>query len=156
MCSTAINQNSNWVSKYGNCTFHHVVGCLCLVVCKGEHTTLLLVLVLTLVALLTWSVTLLVSWPLLALLRVPLLSGVLLTLLTLLAWLVLLVLVRWLLLLLLLWLLVLWSGWSVTVVRYLWTIPNMVIGTATKETPVAGLPIILYTVSQPTTCCTPN
>ena len=53
--------------------------------CKGKHTTLLLVLVLTSVALLTWSVTLLVPWPLLALLLVPLLGGVLLTLLTLLA-----------------------------------------------------------------------
>ena len=123
--------------------------------CKGEHTTLLLVLVLTSVALLTWSMTLLVPWPLLALLRVPLLGGVLLTLLTLLAWLVLLVLVRWLLLLLL-WLLVLWSGWSVAIARCLWTISNVVIGTATTETPVVGLPTILYTVSQPTTRCTPN
>ena len=120
--------------------------------CKGEHTTLLLVLVLTSVALLTWSMTLLVPWPLLALLLVPLLGGVLLTLLTLLAWLVLLVLVRWLLL----WLLVLRSGWSVAVARCLWTIPNVVIGTATTETPVAGLPTILYMVSQPTTRCTPN
>ena len=123
--------------------------------CKGEHTTLLLVLVLTSVALLTWSVTLLVPWPLLALLLVPLLGGLLLTLLTLLAWLVLLVLVRWLLLLLL-WLLVLRSGWSVAVVRCLWTIPNVVIGTATMKTPVVGLSKILYTVSQPTTRCTPN
>ena len=112
-------------------------------------------LVLTLVALLTWSVTLLVPWPLLALLLVPLLGGVLLTLLTLLAWLVLLVLVRWLLLLLL-WLLVLRSGWSVAVARCLWTISNVVIGTATTETPVAGLPTILYTVAQPATRCTPN
>ena len=120
---------------------------------KCEHTTLLLVL--TSVALLTWSVTLLVPWPLLALLRVPLLGGVLLMLLTLLAWLVLLVLVRWLLRLLMR-LLVLWSGWSVAVARCLWTIPNVVIGTATTETPVAGLPTILYTVSQPTTRCTPN
>ena len=96
--------------------------------------------------------TLLVPWPLLALLRVPLLGGVLLTLLTLLAWLVLLVLVRWLLLRLL----VLRSGWSVVIVRCLWTIPNVVIGTATTETPVAGLPTILYTVSQSTTRCTPN
>ena len=95
--------------------------------------------------------TLLVLWPLLALLRVPLLGGVLLTLLTLLAWLVLLVLVRWLLRLL-----VLWSGWSIAVARCLWTIPNVVIGTATTETPVADLPTILYTVSQPTTRCTPN
>ena len=129
--------------------------------CKGEHTTLLLVLVLTSVALLTLSVTLLVPWPLLALLLVPLLGGVLLTLLTLLAWLVLLVLVRWLLrrllrLLQLLRLLVLWSGWSIAVARCLWTIPNVVIGTATTETPVASLPTILYTVSQPTTRCTPN
>ena len=115
---------------------------------KSEHTTLLLVL--TSVALLTWSVTLLVSWPLLALLQVPLLGGVLLSLLTLLAWLVLLVLVRWLLLLLL------WSGWSVAVARCLWTIPNVVIGTATTETPVAGLSTILYTVAQPATRCTPN
>ena len=122
--------------------------------CKGEHTTLLLVLVLTSVALLTWSVTLLVPWPLLALLRVPLLGGVLLTLLTLLAWLVLLVLVRWLLLLL--WLLVLWLGWSVAVTRCLWTIPNVVIGTVTMKTPVAGLPTILYTVAQPATRCTLN
>ena len=119
---------------------------------KGEHTTLLLALVLTSVALLTWLVTLLVPWPLLALLRVPLLGGVLLSLLTLLAWLVLLVLVRWLLL----WLLVLQSGWSVAVARCLWTIPNVVIGTATMETPVAGLPTILYSVAQPATRCTPN
>ena len=121
--------------------------------------TLLMVLVLVLnsVAVLTWSVTLLMSWPLLALLWVPLLGGVLLTLLTLLAWLVLLVLVRWLLLLLLLlWLLVLWSGWSVAVARCLWTIPNVVIGTATMKTPVAGLPTILYSVAQPATRCTPN
>ena len=68
MCGTAIHQNSSWVSKYGNCTFHHIAKHLYLVVCKGEHTTLLLVLVLTSVALLTWSVTLLVPWPLLALL----------------------------------------------------------------------------------------
>ena len=108
--------------------------------CKGEHTTLLLVL--TSVALLTWSVTLLVSWPLLTLLLVPLLGGVLLTLLTLLAWLILLVLVRWLLRLL-----VLWSGWSVAVARCLWTIPNVVIRTATTKAPVAGLPTILYTMS---------
>ena len=121
--------------------------------CKGKHTTLLLVLVLTSVALLTWSVTLLVPWPLLALLRVPLLGGVLLSLLTLLVWLVLLVLVRWLLRRRLL---VLWSGWSIAVARCLWTISNVVIETATTETPVAGLPIILYTVSQPTTHCTPN
>ena len=123
--------------------------------CKGEHTTLLLVLVLTSVALLTWSVTLLVPWPLLALLLVPLLGEVLLTLLTLLAWLVLLVLVRWLLRRLLR-LLVLWSGWSVAVTRCLWTIPNVVIETTTTEAPVAGLPTILYTVSQPTTRCTPD
>ena len=102
-------------------------------------------LVLTLVALLTWSVTLLVPWPLLALLQVPLLGGVLLTLLTLLAWLVLLVLVRWLLQRRLR-LLVLWSGWSIAVVRCLWTIPNVVIGTTTTKTPVAGLLTILYTV----------
>ena len=121
---------------------------------KSEHTTLLLVL--TSMALLTWLVTLLVPWPLLALLRVPLLGGVLLALLTLLAWLVLLVLVRWLLRLLGLWLLVLWSGWSVAIARCLWTIPNVVIGTATTETPVVGLPTIVYTVSQPTTRCTPN
>ena len=107
--------------------------------------TLLLVLVLTSVALLTWSVTLLMPRPLLALLRVPLLGGVLLTLLTLLAWLV---LVRWLRLL------VLWSGWSVAVARCLWTTPNVVIGTATKKTPIVGLPTILYTMSQPTTHCT--
>ena len=111
--------------------------------CKSENTTLLLVLVLTSVALLTWSVTLLVPWPLLALLRVPLLGGVLLTLLTLLAWLVLLVLVRWLLRRLL----VLWSGWSVAVARCLWTILNVVIGTATTEALIVGLPTILYTVS---------
>ena len=141
------------MTKYGNCTFYHIVRYLYLVVCKGEHTTLLLVLVLTSVALLTWWVTLLVPWPLLALLRVPLLDEVLLSLLALLAWLVLLVLVRWLLLL---WLLVLWSGWSVAVARCLWTISNVVIGTATTKTPVAGLPTILYTVAQPTTRCTPN
>ena len=121
--------------------------------CKSEHTTLLLVL--TSVALLTWSVTLLVPWPLLALLLVPLLGGVLLMLLTLLAWLVLLVLVRWLLRRRLR-LLVLWSGWSIAVARCLWTIPNVMIGTATMETPVAGLPTILYTVSQLTARCTPN
>ena len=118
--------------------------------CKSEHTTLLLVMVLTSVALLTWSVTLLVPWPLLALLRVRLLGGLLLSLLTLLAWLVLLVLlvlVRWLLLLRLLWLLVLWSGWSVTVARCLWIILNVVIWTTTTETPVADLLTILYTVS---------
>ena len=123
--------------------------------CKSEHTTLLLVLVLTSVTLLTWSVTLLVLWPQLALLQVPLLGGVLLTLLTLLAWLVLLVLVRWLLLRLL-WLLGLRSGWSIAVARCLWTISNVVIGTATTETPVADLPTILYTVAQPATRCTPN
>ena len=140
------------MSKYGNCTFHYIVEHLFLVVCKGENTTLLLVLVLTSVALLTWSVTMLVPWPLLALLLVPLLGGVLLTLL---AWLVLLVLVRWLLRLLMR-LLVLWSGWSVAIARCLWTISNVVIRTATTKTPVAGLPTILYTVSQPTTHCTPN
>ena len=132
------------MSKHKNGTFHYVARCLCLVVCEGEHTTLLLVLVLTSVALLTWLVTLLMPWPLLALLRVPLLGGVLLMLLTLLAWLVLLVLVRWLLLL---WLLVLWSGWSIAVARWLWTIPNVVIKTATTETPVIGLPTIFYIVS---------
>ena len=107
---------------------------------------------LTSVALLTWSVTLLVPWPLLALLLMPLLGEVLLTLLTLLAWLV---LVRWLLRWLLR-LLVLWSGWSIAVARCLWTIPNVVIGTATTETPVAGLPTILFSVAQPATRCTPN
>ena len=41
------------MTKYKNCTFYYIAGCLYLIVCEGEHTTLLLVLVLTLVALLT-------------------------------------------------------------------------------------------------------
>ena len=61
------------MTKHKNCTFYHIVGCLCLVVCESEHMTLLWLLV--------TSPTLVVS-PLLSL-GVLLLTRVLLPLLTL-------------------------------------------------------------------------
>ena len=51
------------MTKHRNCTFYHIAGCLCLVVCESEHATLLWLLVtsLTLVvpSLLTLGVLLL-------------------------------------------------------------------------------------------------
>ena len=61
------------MTKYRNCTFYHIAGCLCLVVCESEHTTLLWLLVtsptLVVSSLLTLGVLLLtrVLLPLLAL-----------------------------------------------------------------------------------------
>ena len=61
------------MTKYRNRTFYHIVGCLCLVVCEDEHTTLLWLLVtplaLVVLSLLTLVVLLLarVLLPLLAL-----------------------------------------------------------------------------------------
>ena len=61
------------MTKYRNCTFYHIAGCLCLVVCESEHATLLWLLVtsptLVVSSLLTLGVLLLtrVLLPLLAL-----------------------------------------------------------------------------------------
>ena len=61
------------MTEYRNRTFHYIVGCLCLIVCEGEHTTLLWLLVtsptLVVSSLLTLGVLLLtrVLLPLLAL-----------------------------------------------------------------------------------------
>ena len=61
------------MTEYRSCTFYHIIGCLCLVVCESEHTTLLWLLVtsptLVVSSLLTLGVLLLtrVLLPLLAL-----------------------------------------------------------------------------------------
>ena len=61
------------MTKYRNCTFYYITGCHCLIVCEGEHTTLLWLLVTSLAlvvsSLLTLGVLLLtrVLLPLLAL-----------------------------------------------------------------------------------------
>ena len=61
------------MTVYRNCTFYHIVGRLCLVVCEGKHTTLLWLLVtsptLVVPSLLTLGVLLLtrILLPLLAL-----------------------------------------------------------------------------------------
>ena len=74
------------MTKYRNCTFYNITGCLCLVVCESEHATLLWLLVtsptLVVSSLLTLGVLLLtrVLLPLLALgvLRLLLVRGPLL------------------------------------------------------------------------------
>ena len=61
------------MTEYRNCTFYHIAGCLCLIVCESEHVTLLWLLVasptLVVSSLLTLGVLLLtrVRLPLLAL-----------------------------------------------------------------------------------------
>ena len=126
------------MTEYRNCTFYNIAGCLCLVVCEGEHTTLLWLLVtsstLVVSSLLTLGVLLLtrVLLPLLALgvlwrLRLLLVRGPLL------ARLVLLQVLGSLLVLL-----GLWSWRPGCVSRCLWVVPNKVIGTSTTVAPVVG------------------
>ena len=126
------------MTKYTNCTFYHIVGCLCLIMCKCKHSTLLQLLVasspLVLSSLLTLVVLLLVRvlLPLLALgvlwrLRLLLVRGPLL------ARLVLLQVLGSLLVLL-----GLWSWRPGYVSRCLWAVPNKVIGTPTTVAPVVG------------------
>ena len=138
------------MTEYRNCTFYHIVGRLCLVVCEGEHTNLLWLLV--------TSLTLVVS-SLLAL-GVLLLTRVLLPLLALgLLWRLLLLLVRGPLLARLmllrglgslLVLLGLWSWRPGCVPRCLWAVLNKVIGTPTTVTPVVGQATLLCIMSHPT------
>ena len=136
--------------KYKNCTFYHIAGCLCLVMCKSEHATLLWLLVtsstLVVASLLTLGVLLLtrVLLPQLAL-------RVLWRLLLLLVWgpllarLVLLWVLRSLLVLL-----GLWSWWPGCVPRCLRAVSNKVIEIPTMVTPVVGKATLLCTMSHPT------
>ena len=136
------------MTKYRNRTFYHIAGCLCLVVCEGEHATLLWLLV--------TSPTLVVSS--LLTLGVLLLTRVLLPLLALgVLWLLLLVRGPLLARLVLLWvlgpllvLLGLWSWWLGCVSKCLRAVPNKVIGTPTTVAPVVGQATLLCTMSRPT------
>ena len=46
------------MTEYKNCTFHYIVGCLCLVVCEGVHMTLLWLLVTSLTLVMSSLLTL--------------------------------------------------------------------------------------------------
>ena len=137
------------MTEYRNRTFRYIVGCLCLVVCEGEHTTLLWLLVtsptLVVSSLLTLGVLLTrVLLPLLALGVLWRLRVLLLVRGPLLARLVLLQVLGSLLVLL-----ELWSWRPGCVSRCLWAVPNKVIGTPTTVAPVVGQATLLCTMSHP-------
>ena len=138
------------MTVYRNCTFYHIAGCLCLVVCESEHATLLWLLVtsptLVVSSLLTLGV-LLLTRVLLPLLALGVLWRLLLLLVQgpLLAQLVLLQVLGSLLVLL-----GLWSWRPGCISRCLWAVPNKVIGTPTTVAPVVGQMTLLCTMSHPT------
>ena len=129
------------MTEYRNRTFYYIVGCLYLIVCEGEHTTLLWLLVtsptLVVSSLLTLGV-LLLTRVLLPLLALGVLQLLLLVLGPLLAQLVL----RPLLVLL-----GLWSWWPGCISRCLRAVPNKVIRTPTTVAPIVGQATLLCTMS---------
>ena len=133
---------------YRNCTFYHITGCLCLVVCESEHATLLWLLVTspTLVVLPLLSLgVLLLTRILLPLLALGVLWRLRLRLLVrgpLLAWLVLLQVLGSLLVLL-----GLWSWRPGCISRCLWAVPNKVIGTPTMVALVVSQAALLCMMS---------